>query len=53
MSRIKITCEHCNRTFEVNRTSDIPDDVESLGCNWCPACESEAEEYWDEWYNYS
>lgn len=52
MKTIKIICDKCNKTFEVERTSEIPDDVISLGCNWCPACEVTADDYYDEWYNY-
>lgn len=52
MKTIKIICEHCNQVFEVRCTSEIPNDVKSLGCNWCPACEDEADEYYHEWYNF-
>lgn len=48
---IKITCETCNKTHEVSRTSEIPEHVVSMGCNWCPDCEDMAEDYYEEWYN--
>lgn len=50
MNKINLYCEGCNTTIEVNRTSEIPDWVISLRCNWCPSCEDSADEYWEEWY---
>ena len=38
-------------THEVGRTSEIPNHVISMGCNWCPSCEDDADEYYEEWYN--
>jgi ssDNA-binding Zn-finger/Zn-ribbon topoisomerase 1 len=52
MTRINITCETCGKVHNVIRTSEIPDNVTSLGCNWCPDCEDRAEGYYEEWYNY-
>lgn len=53
MYRINITCDACGIVHDVRRTPEIPDNVVSLGCNWCPACEDRAEDYYEEWYNYS
>lgn len=50
-ARINITCDTCHKTHDVDRTNEIPDWVISLGCNWCPACEDRAEDYYQEWYN--
>lgn len=50
---INITCDGCKKTWEVERTSEIPDNVVSMGCNWCPACEDKATDYYEEWYNES
>ncbi len=52
MNTIKITCETCGKIHEVRRTNEIPNNVISLGCNWCPDCESKADAYYEEWYNY-
>lgn len=49
--KINITCEGCHTTTEVTRTNEIPDNIISMGCNWCPSCEEDAEDYYDEWYN--
>lgn len=47
MAEINITCEQCGVTSTVKRTDEIPDDVVSLGCNWCPLCD--AYEDYHEW----
>jgi len=51
MEKINITCDTCHVTHEVNRTSEIPSNVVSLYCNWCPDCEDKATEYYEERYN--
>lgn len=53
MKTINITCDTCHLTIEVVRTSGIPDNVISMGCNWCPKCEDKADDYYREWYNES
>ena len=50
--KINIHCSICKRVFEVERTSDIPDNVDSLVCNWCPNCSGKANEDYREWYRY-
>lgn len=50
---INITCDGCKKTWEVTRTNEIPDNVVSMGCNWCPECEDSATSYYEEWYNES
>ena len=53
MNRINITCDTCSLVHDVPRTPEIPSHVVSMGCNWCPACEDRAEDYYEEWYNES
>lgn len=53
MPSINITCDTCGMAHEVSRTHEIPDNVISIGCNWCPACEDKANDYYEEWYNYN
>lgn len=48
---MNITCEGCKKVHKVKRTPEIPKDVVSMGCNWCPDCI--ANDYYDEWYNRS
>lgn len=50
---INITCDLCYTTHEVERTREIPENVISMGCNWCPKCEDKATDYYEEWYNYN
>ena len=53
MEKYNTTCDNCNHTHSVDRTSEIPKHVVSMGCNWCPKCEYDADDYYDEWYNES
>jgi hypothetical protein len=50
MTTIKINCD-CGKVHEVTRTNEIPSNVISMGCNWCPICEDTAQDYYTEWYN--
>ncbi len=50
METIQITCKGCNTTHTVERTEEIPVEATSMGCNWCPDCEDEPEENYNEWY---
>lgn len=52
MSKIKIHCQGCMQDLEVDRTEEIPEDVTSLVCNWCPFCEDTAKDYYKEEYRY-
>lgn len=52
MSKIKIYCEGCKTEHDTERTSEIPEDVTSLVCNWCPICEDKATEEYMEGYRY-
>lgn len=49
MATITIKCD-CGKSYDVRRTSEIPDWVIGLGCNFCPVCEDNASGYWEEWY---
>ena len=50
-STIKINCATCGKSHTVGRDIDAPESAISMGCNWCPSCEEEAEDYYEEWYN--
>jgi len=52
MSRINCKCNGCGKVHEVSRTEDIPEDVTSLICNWCPTCQDTARDYYKEEYRY-
>lgn len=49
---ILIKCKGCKSEFYVKRTGEIPEDATSMNCNWCPACEDDADDYYHETYNY-
>ena len=51
MADIKIECDNCGTILTVKRTLEIPDNVKSLGCNWCPLCEGDQDEVYVEWHN--
>lgn len=50
MTTINLTCDTCRKVHDVKRTSEIPGWVIALACNWCPLCEDQAEDYWEERY---
>jgi len=50
---IEIECSGCGLKHGVNRTSEIPEDVTSLRCNWCTECEDDANDYYNETYVYT
>ena len=52
MANIIIHCD-CGRQHEVTRDKEAPEAAISMGCNWCPACEDTAEDYYNEWYNFN
>lgn len=49
---IVIHCTGCNEDHLVSRTSEIPAEVVSLKCNWCPGCEDNPDEDYFEEYVY-
>lgn len=51
-SKINIHCD-CGLTHEVDRDNDAPENAVSMGCNWCPSCMDDADDYYEEWYNYN
>ena len=49
---INIKCLNCSDIHAVRRTEEIPDDVVSLECNWCPGCDDSAQDDYFEKYIY-
>ena len=37
---ISIYCTQCKEDHLVSRTEEIPEEVVSLKCNWCPGCDA-------------
>ncbi len=53
MLKINMTCDHCKKVIVCERTSDIPDSVTELFCNWCsPDCEDEVRDYYHERFGF-
>jgi len=52
MNKILIYCIGCKKSYNVNRENEIPNNVISLECNWCPSCEDSAEDDYEEKYIY-
>lgn len=48
--RIKLQCECCGKVHDLPRTSEIPDEVNALKCNYCIECEDKMDDYYNEWY---
>jgi hypothetical protein len=51
MDRIQLTCEGCNKVYDLEKTPEIPAHVFSMHCNFCPVCEDSAESYYEEWWD--
>lgn len=50
MNNLKIKCQNCGTVHDVTRTADIPENVVSMGCNWCPNCMEGQSTYYQEWH---
>lgn len=48
--QIKLICECCDKVHDLPRTSEIPDNVNVLKCNYCIECEDKKDDYYNEWY---
>lgn len=51
MERIQLTCEWCSKVYDLKKTEEIPKHVFFMKCNWCPACEDTADDYYNEWWD--
>lgn len=51
MERIQLTCQNCKTVHDLTKTEEIPKHVFFMKCNWCPNCEDEADEYYNEWWD--
>jgi hypothetical protein len=53
LGTIEIHCDGCKAIHTVQRTLDIHPRAKRLGCNWCPKCEENATDYYQEWTVFS
>lgn len=51
MSKIQLTCQTCQHVYDLNKTPELPAHVFFMKCNWCPLCEDQADDYWQEWWD--
>jgi hypothetical protein len=51
MQRINLTCQTCNKVYDLPKTEEIPAHVFQMKCNWCPVCEDQADDYYNEWWD--
>ncbi len=49
LGTIEIHCQGCGTVHNVPKTWEIPKGADHLGCNWCPTCEANAKNYYQEW----
>lgn len=52
MITILLKCDFCKREYDIDRDRDVPERATSISCNWCPKCEENAKEYYEEKYNF-
>lgn len=51
MQTITMTCETCHKVYQLDKTNELPAHVFTMHCNWCPACEDQAVDYYEEWWD--
>lgn len=51
MEQIRLHCDHCHTNYDCEKTPEIPAHVFVLRCNWCPKCEDEVNEVWEQWWD--
>ena len=51
MERIQLTCEGCQKVYDLEKTKELPDHVFFMRCNFCPCCEDKATDYYNEWWD--
>jgi hypothetical protein len=51
MQQIQLTCEHCKKVYDLDKSSELPAHVFFLHCNFCPECEDSAKGYYEEWWD--
>lgn len=51
MQQIRLYCEGCNTTYNLDKTSELPAHVFFIRSNFCPKCEDTAQDYYTEWWD--
>ena len=50
--KIITKCLHCNSIFLLDKTPELPANVAEIEVNWCPNCQDDATEAYNETYIY-
>lgn len=48
-TRIKMLCKGCGKVHDLPRTDEIPDHILVMACNFCPSCEDNPDDCYEEW----
>lgn len=48
--KIEIKCTGCSSIHTVRRDTEAPHNAISMVCNWCPDCQDQADDYYEESY---
>lgn len=53
MERIQLTCECCNKVWDLSKTNEIPAHIFFMRCNFCIECDFNGKmtDYYEEWWN--
>lgn len=51
MNQIPLICHHCGQIHTMNRTPEIPEDAQTIHCNFCMDCEDAMDDYYNEWFS--
>ena len=48
MRKIKVICDHCKKEYKVPRDIEIKSNIQYITFNFCPDCEDEMDDYYEE-----
>lgn len=51
MTTITLFCETCHYKHKLDKTSEIPEHINFMRCNWCPNCDDLAQGDYNEWWD--
>ncbi len=53
MERISLTCESCNKVYDLQKTEEIPAHIFFMRCNFCIECDfnNKMTDYYHEWWD--
>ena len=48
--KIKLTCRNCGKSWNIEKTEDVPENATGIICNYCSYCEFFMQEDYKEEY---